>query len=176
MTSSPTRQAHMQAKYDAIRSELWPDLSPDDIWEFNKNTKGYLRIPRIMPLLFRVMDGISKGKPLSNVYLELWCRVMSGGFLIVKDKDSMAFFSGFSGERALRTWRDRIYALEKEGFILIKERSKGDISHLFIINPYKVLWKLKKEHKIPQTLWDELSSRLGDIGALEEFKKLQGEN
>jgi len=57
----------------ALRASLWPDLDEKRLWAY-KTTGGWLNIPRAMPLLLRIMDTMSKGKPISQTYLDLWCR------------------------------------------------------------------------------------------------------
>jgi hypothetical protein len=50
----------------------------------------------------------------------------------------MAFYSGFTGERAEYTWASRIRILTDLGFIDIKSGPSGTISYILILNPYQV--------------------------------------
>jgi hypothetical protein len=67
------------------------------------HSDGWLSIPRAMPLLLQIMDNLSKGKPVSSAYLDLWCRTYDDSLIVANKSREMAFFSGFTGERAERT-------------------------------------------------------------------------
>ena len=88
----------------SIRQSVWPDLDQNVLWHWKK-TDGWLNIPRAMPLILRIMDMVApKGKPVSQTYLDLWCRTFDDSFVIASKPREMAFYSGFTGERAERTW------------------------------------------------------------------------
>ena len=52
-----------------MRTSLWPDIDQKDLW-FYRERDGWLTIPRAMPLLMRIMDDMSIGKPISSTYFE----------------------------------------------------------------------------------------------------------
>lgn len=85
------------------------------------------------------MDGMSKGKPVSSTYLELWCRVMDEMFIQLPAYKIAAFGAGLEGERAVRTWRGKMKILEELGFIGIKPGAMGDMHYVIIYNPYHVI-------------------------------------
>ena len=86
-----------------IRQSIWPNLRQSTLWH-RDNTDGWLNIPRAMPLILRIIDMLApKGKPLSQAYFDLWCRTFDDSFIIVSKPREMAFYSGFTGERAERT-------------------------------------------------------------------------
>src|ERR1700733_11826987 len=120
----------------ALRASLWPKLKEDHLW-MRKHSDGWLSIPRAMPLLMQIMDNLSKGKPVSSTYLDLWCRTYDDSFIVANKSREMAFFSGFTGERAERTWASRIRILADLGFIEVAEGPNGAISYVLIYNPYQ---------------------------------------
>jgi hypothetical protein len=61
----------IQRQKAALRASLWPTLDEKKLWVYNQTTGGWLNIPRAMPLLLRIMDNMSKGKPISQTYLDL---------------------------------------------------------------------------------------------------------
>lgn len=77
----------------------------------------------------------------------------------------MAFFSGFDGERAQRTWLSRIRKLHELGFIDIKEGPSGQVSYILINNPYTPLKKLRDDGQISDRFWHALIARMLEIGA-----------
>lgn len=88
------------------------------------------------------MDNLSKGKPVSSTYIDLWCRTYDDSFIVANKTREMVFFSGFTGERAERTWLSRVHILSELGFIDIAEGPNGPVSYILVYNPYHVV----KEH------------------------------
>jgi hypothetical protein len=148
----------------AMRNNLWPELKEDQLWSWEKS-EGWLNIPRALPLLLRIMDLQSKGKPVSATYLDLWCRTFDDSFVIASKPREMAFYSGFSGERAERTWAARMRLLEQLGFIDIKPGPNGPISYVLILNPYQVVRKLQGEGRIDASSWNALAEKMIEIRA-----------
>jgi len=148
----------------SLRASLWPELNEADLWHYKK-TDGWLTVPRAMPLLLRIMDNLSKGKPVSSAYFDLWCRTFDESFVIVNKAREMAFYSGFTGERAERTWASRIKTLEDLGFIGIKDGPNGPISYVLIYNPYRVIRGHYAAGHVPQGTYNALKQRLIEIGA-----------
>lgn len=145
-----------------LRKKLWPKHDPKQLWDRTK-TQGWLTIPKSMPLVLRIMDTLSKGKPVSSAYLDLWCRTYEDSFIIANKHSEMAFASGFNGERAIRTWKDRIQTLEKLGFIKVCEGPSGPISYILVLNPFHVIQKLEKQ--IDASSFNALTQRMIELGA-----------
>lgn len=146
-----------------LRDQLWPDADRR-VWDY-KGSKGWLNIPRSMPVIMRIMDSITKGQPVSATYLELWCRTYNNGFVYVGNPREMAFFSGFDGERAQRTWQSRIKSLQDLGFIDVKEGSSGPYSYILVENPYLALKNLRASKKISDVFWNALMARMIETGS-----------
>jgi hypothetical protein len=83
---------------------------------------------------------------------------------------SLAFEAGFSGERAVTTWRQRMQSVLDLGFIDAKPGSSGDFHFVLLYNPHWVVWRLKA--KIQPQAFMQLADRAVDIGAMDflEFK------
>lgn len=148
----------------ALRDTLWPKLDEDKLWS-RETSDGWLSIPRAMPLLMRIMDNLSKGKPVSSAYFDLWCRTYDDSFVVGNKPREMAFFSGFSGERAERTWASRINILADLGFIDIAEGPNGPISYILIYNPYQVVKRHMAKGRINAATFNALMQRMIEIGA-----------
>ena len=148
----------------AMRASLWPDLDESKLW-MRKRSDGWLSVPRSMPLLLQIMDSLSKGKPVSSTYFDLWCRTYDDSFVIANKDREMAFFSGFTGERAVRTWATRMRILRDLGFIDIKEGPNGPISYVLIFNPYTVVRQHHEAGQVNDAFFNSLTQRMIEIGA-----------
>jgi hypothetical protein len=121
-----------------LRTKLWPDVGPEWLWSRHTH-HGFTTLPRCMPLIMGIMDDMAKGQPVSMTYLELWCRSYDENFVVLSKPSSTAFGSGFSGQRAERTWRNRLNLLTSLKFIDLKGGPSGPASYALIYNPYKVI-------------------------------------
>lgn len=153
----------MGKKRSALREQLWPKIRPEEIWD-RKKSKGFITIPRQMPYFLRAMDTLSSGRPLSQTYLALWCRGFDEGVVKLEHQD-MAFESGFTGQRAVQTWRDRVRMLSELGFILTAEGASGPFSHALILDPFLVVKKLHAAGKIPKDIYNALYARSQAVGS-----------
>lgn len=163
MAKRPTK--HIK-KIKDLRARLWPDLTEEELW-YRRTHHGFTTIPRTMPLVLSIIDDLTKGAPASSVYLELWCRSYDEMYVSLAKPDELAFFSGYTGQRARRTWMDRIRKLRDLGFIHVQPGSAGELAHAVIINPHIALKRLRdrKEPGLTETKYNALIERANDIGA-----------
>ena len=161
------KKSKIDEQRTAIRLQVFGNIDQKHIWD-RKTHSGFTTIPRTMPLLGAIMDGLSgKGKPLSTTYLELWCRSDDNGFVTLNKPAEMAFASGFGGQRGVSTWKERIRALEKLGFIVTKPGISGSLHYVQIWNPY-IIVKIHRDEKTPGFQEDKyavLFERALEIGA-----------
>ncbi len=124
-----------------------------------------------MPQILQIMDHLAgKGKPVSQAYLSLWCRVFDASFIEIKNEREVASEGGFSGERQVTTWHTRMKLLAELGFIEVKPGTAGKYQYVLILNPYTVIQKLRKAKKIPDDLYIALFSRAQEVGAANGLK------
>jgi hypothetical protein len=121
-----------------LRARLWPELKDGDLWSRHTHD-GFSTIPSTMTLIMGIMDDLSKNRPVSSTYLELWTRTFDEGFATLAKAREIAFHSGFSTERADRNWKSRLKILHELGFIDLKGGASGPASYALILNPYKVI-------------------------------------
>jgi len=158
-----TKNTNIAEQRLQLRSTLWPDIAPTRLWH-RKQRQGFTTIPRTMPLLLRAMDFLApKGKPVSGVYLDLWCRSFDEMVITLDKPQEMAFSSGFAGQRSVQTWGDRIDILDKLGFVKIAPGSYGRRSYALIINPYLVVKDLRS--KLDRAIYNALAERASVIKA-----------
>jgi hypothetical protein len=164
----PTKRIQSKVKIAqlSLRDKLWPKLDPKKLW-LRQEAKGFTVIPRTMPLLLEIMDSLSNGKPVSSVYLDLWCRAYDECFVTLNKAREMAFFAGYTGQRAEQTWVTRIKILQKLGFIDIKPGPSGPLSYALIWNPYSVAEShyAKQTTGMREDLFNALLQRANEIKA-----------
>jgi len=166
MLKKPSKKTIAQKQAD-LQQNIFGVINPNDIWH-RKRSDGFTTIPRTMPLLGAIMDGLSgKGKPLSTTYLELWCRSNDDGFLTLSKPIDTAFASGFSGQRGVATWKERIRKLNNLHYLIFKPGVSGSIHYVQLWNPYMVT-AYHKENNTEGLLLDKyyaLLERVAEIGA-----------
>lgn len=168
MSQKKKNMSNAQKRRLEMKTLLWPTLDASHQWQPDK---GWLIVPRAMPLILRIMDiAAPKGKPVSQTYMDLWCRTWENdGFVIASQPKEMAFFSGFSGERAETTWATRIRILRELGFIDFKEGTSGAAHYILLYNPYLVIRALHEQKVIQDAAFNALRDKMIEIGA-EDFK------
>lgn len=162
---SKKRKSRIAKKKEQIRNNIWPKLNESLLWK-REVSAGWLSVPRAMPLILRIADLLApKGKPVSSTYFELWCRTYDDSFVIVSNPREMAYFSGFSGERAVSTWSSRIRILCELGFIRVEGSGVTPINYILLINPYLVIKAQHAEKNVSDPVYNSLQQRLIEIGA-----------
>jgi hypothetical protein len=149
-----------------LRQSLWPEVTDDWLWSRHTHD-GFTSLPKGMPLILSIMDDLSKGQPVSSTYLELWCRTFDESFVTLSKPRDMAFYAGFDGQRAERTWRARLDILSKLHFIELKEGSSGPASYALIYDPYKII-KWHVENKTPGIRQDKYNALLERAAEIKE--------
>lgn len=164
-------KAAMRGKYTTdmvrLREQCFPGHPEDDLWGTNgKKHKGWIPVPRILPYLLVGLDSIEDVGTLSMTYLALWAR-MNEGLVCIKNENEIAAESGFSGQRAVLTWRNKMKVLVELEAILAHEGSFGEYSFVLVRNPYLLLKKLEK--KMRPGLFLNALQRAQEVGADSEF-------
>jgi hypothetical protein len=151
---------------------MWPGMAP---WLWHRSAhKGFATIPKTMPLILRIMDDLSNGKPLSSTYLALWCDTWDNSMVNLSKPQEMAHAAGFTGQRAIYTWRTRMMLLNSLSFIDIKPGKSGDISHVLIFNPHQII-RYHQQNRTPglvEGTYNALLERALDIGANDMLEPL----
>jgi|SRR6185437_7341248 len=160
--SAAKRVSKAQERALQLRQDFWSDISEDSLWHRKKHA-GYTSIPRTMPILMNIIDALSKNQPAGRTYFVLWSRTYDESLLIIDNPMTLAWEAGFSGERALSTWKQRMRTLESLGFILAKDGAAGAFHYVLLLNPHQVVWKLKD--RIQEQMFRQLIDRANDIGA-----------
>ena len=160
--SKRAKSERIAARKIDLRTQLWPELAEGQLWH-RKQKVGWTTIPRSFPLIMEIMDSLSNGSRVSQAYLDLWCRAPDEAIVKLDKHSEMAFAAGFTGQRAVQSWSNRIDTLAKLGFILLAPGGSGKRSFAAILNPYLVIKTL--EGKIGRDLYNALLSRTEEVGA-----------
>jgi hypothetical protein len=150
-----------------LRMELWPDVQESQLWNRAEFT-GFTTIPRTLSVIIRAIDDLDT-RNAGKVYLDLWCRSFDDYVIEIKDEYEAAFISGYSGQRAIRTWRERIEVLEKYEFVKTHKAPHGAYRYILILEPHQAAKKLKDAEKISSENWSFLTSMLVTIGHNTDF-------
>jgi len=149
------------------RAKLWPDIEfKKQLWHRKRND-GFITIPRTLPLIISIINDLTKGGPAGMTYAELWCRSFDEMYVSLSKSKEMAFCSGFIGQRAERTWAEKIRKLAELGFIKIQSGQAGPLSHALIMNPYLVIKKMHEAGQpgLAKEKYRALEDRAIEIGA-----------
>lgn len=164
------RASKMETIAMDMRGAAWPDVSEEHLWD-RKKASGFTTMPRTMTYIMNIIDNLSKGQPAGMTYLALWCRLFYAGIVELPSEKAMALETGFTGERAVDTWRKRMRQLKSLGFIDFKAGTDHDFQWVLIYNPHHVIQRLGKKVQAAQVLaWRQRSLEVGakDISGLPE--------
>lgn len=167
---SKKRTSKINQKMQELRKKLFADLNPNDLWNRQKE-KGFTTIPRTLSMIMNMLDILCKNKPVSKTYFTLWCRSFDEMIVSIKNEADYAHESGFSGQRAIVTWRERMSKLEELGLILTKSGTAGKFGYVVLLDPHKVIEKLHRENpQVLQTHYDVYTERCLFIGKDLDFE------
>lgn len=160
---STSKGRQFARKRERVRNAIWANCELA-VWSRLHND-GFTTIPRIIPLIGVLLRTLAKKGNPYLAYLDLWARVYDEGFVEIRDEEDCAFSSGYTGERAIRTWRERISNLEKLGFVQTQPKGNRPFGYVLIINPLLVAAKLRYEGSITDEWWNSFVARVEEIGA-----------
>lgn len=132
------RASKMEERTLAMRDEFWPNIAEEYLWD-RKKAGGFTTMPRTMAYLINIINTLSKGQPAGMAYLTIWCRLFFPGIVALASEKQMAFESGFTGERAVDTWRKRMRHLKKLGFIDYRSGTDHEFQWVLVFNPHHVV-------------------------------------
>ena len=146
-----------------LRKQFWPD---ELAWT-GQNEKGWFPAPRTLPLILALLGSkeLSGRCDPSRVYLELLARHISDGVIEMAHEGDHAFAAGYVGNRAIRTWQERVRLLEKAGFIKTKAKGNQVFGWVLLVHPAAAVQHLRNAGTISGQWWDTYCARLIETGA-----------
>jgi len=152
-------------KRKQLRERLWPQ-SQHQVWK-SSGEKGYFCGPRSLSLLLRLAKekAIVGSQNCTTVYIDLLSRTHGQGIVEITSLGEHAYFAGYDGGRAIRSWQERIYLLEKAGFIKIKPKPNQKIGYVLIVHPHLVATQLREKGVVTDEWWGAFTKQNSDTGA-----------
>lgn len=171
------RASKMERRALEMRAEFWPRVPEEFLWD-RKKAAGFTTMPRTMAYIMNIIDRLTKGQPAGMTYLTIWCRLFFPGIVELASEKQMAFETGFTGERAVDTWRKRMRHLKLLGFIEYQGGTDHDFQWVLVYNPHHVVQRLgDRVQPRLRAAWRDRTIEVGakDTGALPEVRIKQME-
>jgi len=149
----------------------FPNFEPSWLWIRTVNA-GFTTLPRTMPVVMQAIDARTKNQPAGHTLFCLWARSPDNPLITIENPAIFAAEAGFSGERAVNTWRRRMKQLVELKFIMAKKGTSGDYHYVLLLNPNAAMEHMHMCGNVQEDLYFRFSDRLTDIGASEEIKEI----
>jgi hypothetical protein len=156
-----------EEKRRSLRDQVFPNCT-DELWNRKLVTGGFTTIPRTLGLIMTLIEQLAdrkKGKDVSRTYFELWCRAFDDYFIDAGDVESLSFAAGFvTRGRNVRSWEERIQELGNLGFIRTAPNGTRKQGYVLLVDPHKVIKRLRANGQIGDEWWGAYTKRATDIG------------
>ena len=156
-----------EEKRKNLRNQIFPGCV-GDLWDRRQVSGGFTTIPRTLGLIMTLIEQLAerkKGHDVSRTYFELWCRAFDDYFIEVTDVEAFACAAGFvSRGRNVRSWEERILTLTELGFVRVAPNGSKKRGYILLVDPHKVVKKLKDDGKISAEWWGAYTKRASEIG------------
>jgi len=146
--ATTTRGKAIRDRDIELRDTLFEDADVR-LWDRSRFS-GFATVPKTMPYVCRVLDELSKGQPLSSTYLALWCWTWDNAFVKLGRMSDLAFAAGFSGQRGVRTFQERLKRLVDLGFVEVAPSGLQAMGLAFLPNPHMQIMRLYEAKVSPQ--------------------------
>jgi len=155
----------------------FPGVRTEWLWQRRTND-GYTTVPRTLPIAMQAIDAESKGQPAGHTLFCLWSRAPDHPLVTIENPATFAAEAGFSGERAVDTWRKRMKRLKELSFMLTKPGPTGEFHYVLLLNPNVATEFMRQNGKVQDGLYARFKDRLievGGFGDIEAFHKVWAE-
>lgn len=150
----------------------FPGIPEEWLWHRRTND-GYSTIPRTLPIAMQVINDQTKGQPAGHTLFCLWARSPDHPLVTIENPATFAGEAGFSGPRAVDTWRRKMKELHKLGFILPKPGTSGDFHYVLLLNPNAAIEYLNAIGKVQIGLYSRFMERMAEVGAMGDIEALR---
>jgi hypothetical protein len=147
-------------KRNKFRKQYWPKEDP---WTGEED--GWFKAPRTLPLLLVLLKTKAlRGKESpATTYLELLSHHYGGGLIELRAESEHAHAAGFTGARAVRSWKERIAALEKIGFIKTQGLGAQKLKYVLLMHPVNVVERLRSAGELDGDWWETYRARQFEV-------------
>lgn len=161
---SLARRASMSERATTQQKLHFPDVREEWLWH-RKTNDGYTTVPRTLPLAMQAIDARTKGHPAGHTLFCLWARAPDASMLVIESPAVFASEAGFSGVRAVDTWRRRMKELQTLGFLQAKPGVSGDFHYVLLLNPNVAMEELRRKDLVQDGLYHRFIDRVVEVGA-----------
>lgn len=162
------RRLKMAERAQELLDLHFPGVPAAWLWH-RKTNDGYISIPRTLPIAMQAIDAQSKGQPAGHTYFCLWARSPDHCVLAIENPATFAAEAGFTGERAVDTWRRRMRQLRELNFIKTTPGASGEFHYVLLLNPNAVMEWMHGNGLMQRELYGRFLVRLTDVGARGEL-------
>lgn len=164
------RRVKMAERARQQKELIFPEVHEDWLWHRTRND-GFTTIPRTMPIIMQAIDALCGGKAAGQTLFTLWCRAPDHALLTIDNPVTFAAEAGFTGQRAIDSWKQRMRKLVELAFIITKPGASGDFHYVLLLNPHWAVERLQRSpNPIPMSIYTRLVERAMDIGAYAEIE------
>lgn len=143
-------------------------------WVWRRTTNdGFTTLPRTLPIVMQAIDARTKGKPAGHTLFCLWARSPDHPVIMIDNPATFAAEAGFSGERAVDTWRKRMKQLRDLWMIQTKPGASGEFHYVLLINPNAAMEWMRTMGWVQDGLYSRFVDRLQEVGGLGEILEVQ---
>lgn len=161
---STSKRLKMAERAQHLMDIHFPEIK--DVWVWHrKRNDGFTTIPRTLPIAMQAIDALSKGQPAGHTLFCLWARSPDNALVTIENANIFASEAGFTGERAVDTWRKRMKKLRELGFILTKPGASGEFHYTLLLNPNAAMESIRAQKLVQDGIYSRFIERTGEIGA-----------
>lgn len=135
---------HAVKKRLALRDQLFQDAAAEVFDPSDRATKGYAQVPRVVPIVARLINDSDGPENAGPLYQVLWAQDWGQGILEVRSYRQLLYEAGYNakGNRVERTWEERVQILDRLGFIRTAERGLDRFGYILLVDPHIAVLKL----------------------------------
>lgn len=161
---SQSRRLKMSERAQQQLALHFPDVPETLLWR-RKSNDGFTTVPRTLPIAMQAIDDTSKGAPAGHSLFCLWARAPDNPLVTVENPATFAAEAGFTGERAVDTWRKRMRRLRELGFVRTKKGPSGEFHFILLLNPNVAVEVMRAGGLVQVDLYGRFVERVADVGA-----------
>lgn len=161
---SQTRRLKMAERAQQQLDLHFPEVPSTLLWR-RKSNDGFTTVPRTLPIAMQAIDETSKGAPAGHSLFCLWSRAPDNPLIMVEAPATFAAETGFTGERAVDTWRRRMKTLRDLEFIRNKPGPSGEFHFILLLNPNIAVERMRERKLVQDGLYGRFRDRVAEVGA-----------
>lgn len=167
------KRLNMAERAKQAMEVMFPDAPIEWIW-YRQSNHGFSSVPRTLPIAMQAIDMQSaKGQPAGHTLFCLWARSPDHPLVMIDSPATFASEAGFTGERAIDTWRRRMKKLKELRFIITRKGPSGDFHYVLLTNPNAALEWMRQKELVQDLIYARFLDRALEIGAYRDIESLR---